>query len=82
MEMQTVQSSNINAIGFDANTGTMMIRFTNNKTYKYEGVKPEEFEAFAKSESKGRHFAAMIRPKFTGTVHVEQEATENTSSPE
>jgi hypothetical protein len=70
MEMSPVESSNIKAIGFDGDTGTMHVQFTNDRTYEYTGVTPDFFNKFASAESKGRFFAQQIKPRFTGTIYV------------
>ena len=67
IDMQTVDSSQIHAIGHDAETNTLAIRFKNWKgevtsLYHYENFLAEDFEAFKSAESIGRHFGAFIKP--------------------
>ena len=67
IDMQTVDSSQIHSIGHDAETNTLAIRFKNYKgevtsLYHYSNFTTEEFEAFSKAESIGRHFGAFIKP--------------------
>uniref|UniRef100_C6BC83 KTSC domain-containing protein n=1 Tax=Ralstonia pickettii (strain 12D) TaxID=428406 RepID=C6BC83_RALP1 len=67
IDMQTVESKQIHAIGHDAATNTLAIRFKNWKgevtsLYHYENFSAEDFQAFKKAESIGRHFGAFIKP--------------------
>jgi len=67
IDMQTVDSSQIHAIGHDAATNTLAIRFKNYKgevtsLYHYSNFTAEDFEAFRTAESIGRHFGAFIKP--------------------
>ncbi len=67
IEMQTVESSQIYAIGHDAGTNTLAIRFKNYKgevtgLYHYSNFTAEEFQAFKSAESIGSHFGKHIKP--------------------
>ncbi|CBJ38289.1 conserved protein of unknown function [Ralstonia solanacearum CMR15] len=67
INMQPVESSQIHAIGHDAATNTLAIRFKNWKgevtsLYHYQNFTAEDFEAFRTAESIGRHFGAFIKP--------------------
>ncbi|CAJ0705980.1 KTSC domain-containing protein [Ralstonia holmesii] len=67
IDMQTVDSSQIHAIGHDAENNILAIRFKNYKgevtsLYHYSNFTAEDFEAFSKAESIGRHFGAHIKP--------------------
>ena len=67
IDMQTVESKQIHAIGHDAATNTLAIRFKNYKgevtsLYHYSNFTAEDFEAFRTAESIGRHFGAFIKP--------------------
>lgn len=69
IEMHEVESSQIHAIGHDAETNTLAIRFTRGfgrdqrpgALYHYKNVTAEDFAAFRDSESKGKHFGAHIK---------------------
>ena len=64
-----VQSSQIAAIGHDAETNTLAIRFHKGygrdqvpgSLYHYENFTAEDFEAFKAAESIGRHFGQHIK---------------------
>ena len=65
--LQPVDSSQLAAIGHDAHTSTLAIRFKNWKgeetsLYHYANVDAETFAAFLAAESKGRHFGQHIKP--------------------
>jgi hypothetical protein len=64
MERVTVSSSNIQSIGYDADSLTLEIEFNNGAIYQYQGVPPTEFDAFMNSGSKGRYFHANIKNQF------------------
>ncbi len=67
--MIPVQSSQIHAIGYDPETGTMQVQFLRGSgeqrgpgaLYQYTGVSAEDFAAFEKAESKGSHFKQVFR---------------------
>ena len=57
--MQSVQSSNIRAIGHD---GSMLrVEFSNGSTYDYEGVPSRVFDDLVSADSVGRYFAQNIK---------------------
>ncbi len=62
MQMQAVQSSQINAIGYNAATLKMRIEFKPGSLYEYSNVPPDLFEKFAKAESTGSFFYKNIKP--------------------
>lgn len=64
--LHPVESSQINAIGHDAETNTLAIQFKGWKgevgaTYHYANFTAEDFEAFKSAESLGRHFGKNIK---------------------
>ncbi len=64
--MDGVASSQIDAIGHDAATNTLAIRFLGKtgpgSTYHYANVTAEDFAAFKGAESVGSHFYKHIKP--------------------
>jgi len=58
-----VTSNQIKAIGYDADTKTLAITFTRGpgNVYTYDGIEPEQHEAFMKAESLGKHFGEHIQ---------------------
>lgn len=66
IDLQPVESSQILAIGHDAETNTLAIQFKNYKgepgsTYHYDNFTAEDFEAFKGAESIGKHFGQFIK---------------------
>ena len=65
VEMQPVQSGNIESAGYDPATRAAHFRFkTGGPTYVFENVPPEVAEEFAKSTSKGSYFHQRIKNQF------------------
>jgi KTSC domain len=65
------RSSNVGWARWDPATQVLEIDFkrkdgTKQSTYRYENFPCEEWRKFQQSNSKGRHFAYYIRPRFTG----------------
>lgn len=61
-----VDSSQINAIGYDAASKTLAIQFKGysgkvGATYHYANVTPAQFAEFNKADSKGRWFGAHLK---------------------
>ena len=64
--MFPVDSSNLAAIGYDAPTLTLRVRFHSGETWQYPGVSQNVFETFLYSSSKGKFFNTYIRGKYEG----------------
>jgi hypothetical protein len=63
-EMIFVDSSNIEAIGYDAANRELHVRFVNSgETYVYSDVEEWEFEEFQRADSKGTYLYGNIRPR-------------------
>lgn len=61
----TPESSQITAIGYDAQSQTLVIRFkSNGAVYHYFDVPPATWEGFKAAESKGRFFGKNIKSVF------------------
>ena len=54
-EMHPVSSSNIEAVGYDAENETAYVRFLNGSTYAYKGVPEHEFENLRSASSIGSY---------------------------
>jgi len=59
--MIKVKSSNIAAVDFDPNKGTLDIEFHTGKKYRYDKCTPELYQAFLEAPSQGKFFAEHIR---------------------
>lgn len=67
MTLKPIKDSEaIEAVGYDAATKTMHVKFTSGHTYEYKGVPAATHAAFIGADSKGSHFHAHIRPKHIG----------------
>ena len=53
--MQPVSSSNISAVGYDAESQTVYIQFMNGSAYAYKGVPEHEFENLRTAPSVGSY---------------------------
>lgn len=64
MDMTPVSSSNIAAIGYDADTKTLAVQFNNGRLYRYTGVPNGEYQNLLNASSVGSYFAANIKNIF------------------
>ena len=64
-EMTFVDSSNIEAIGYDTSTMELHVRFVKSgKTYVYYGVEEFVYQEFLQSDSKGTFFNTRIKNNY------------------
>lgn len=61
MNRQSVSSSNIASIGYDADSQTLEIEFSNGGTYQYFDVPQYIYEDLMKAESHGQYLAQNIK---------------------
>jgi hypothetical protein len=64
IELAPVKSSQVAAIGYDAATKTLAVRFAHGAgaIYHYPDVEPETHAAFVAAESIGSYFGTHIKP--------------------
>ena len=55
-EMHQVSSSNIAAVGYDAESESVYVEFLNGSTYRYSRVSKGEFENLKTADSVGSYF--------------------------
>ena len=60
MQLTTVESSMIHAVGYEPETRTLEVVFNSGKTYQYYDVPPEEYEGLMDAESKGSYMRSNI----------------------
>ncbi|MBS3914312.1 MAG: KTSC domain-containing protein [Bacteroidetes bacterium] len=60
MEMSTVDSTNLSAVGYDINQALLRIEFHNGSVYEYYDVPQNVFEELMAAESKGSYAAVNI----------------------
>lgn len=65
MEMQSVNSSNIRGIGYDADTHELHVKFNSGKKYVYSNVPETEYKGFINAGSHGSHFNRYIKGVYT-----------------
>ena len=61
MEMHSVESSNVAAIGYDEATQTVQVQFNDGSTYQYFDVPQNVYDDFFNSDSKGKFLHANIK---------------------
>jgi hypothetical protein len=65
MERTPVTSTDIRAVGYEAESQTLEIEFNTGAIYQYSGVSPGEYEGLMASDSKGKYFHANIRNSYS-----------------
>jgi len=63
MQHTPVNSSMIQSVGHDPETLVMEVKFKSGKTYPYQNVDVEEFEALRDAPSVGKHFNEFWRER-------------------
>ena len=64
MHLQTVTSSNLDQVGYDAARRQLVVVFRSGEAYRYDGVPPELYERLLQADSKGKFFVAHVRQAF------------------
>jgi len=67
VERTPVSSSNISAIGYDADNQTLEVEFTNGAVYSYSSVPSGEYEGFMNADSKGKYLHVNIKNRYSFT---------------
>ncbi len=65
MEMEFVDSSSIERIGYDSNSGTLRIEFKSNRTYNYFNVPEHVFHELRSASSAGGYHAKNIKNSYS-----------------
>lgn len=65
IDMISVVSKNITAIGYDESTNSLIVRFKKGLTYKYLNVPKPVFAEFLVARSKGKFLELAIKPKYS-----------------
>lgn len=60
-----LESSSLQSVAYSAGRRVMEITFRSGWRYRYFGVPAQTYKALLAASSKGRYFAAAIRPHFT-----------------
>ena len=56
-----VSSSNVESVGYDAETQTLEAKFKHGGTYRYEGVPQHKYQALMAAPSIGKHLHQYIK---------------------
>ena len=72
VKMIPVESSNIDSIGYDADSKELYVKFLTGVRYKYSNVPERKFINFITAESYGKYFAEYIRGKFDTEKYSEK----------
>lgn len=59
--MTPVESSNIEALGYQAPTQTMTVKFKTGAVYHYQNVLPDTYQAILTAESVGSAFNKLVK---------------------
>lgn len=63
-DMQMVNSSNVEAVGYDADNGAIYVRFLSGDTYVYSGADQSTFEQLLNADSVGSYLNRVIKPNY------------------
>ena len=64
VDMHFIDSSNIEAIGYDQASQELHVRFLSNAEYVYHGVPQEVYDELMAAPSKGSYLNRVIRPSY------------------
>ena len=67
MHRQSVSSSNLHSVGYDADSQTLEIEFNDGSIYQYYGVLGQIYRGLLSADSKGSYFHTNIRNKYRYT---------------
>jgi hypothetical protein len=85
MELEPVTSSNVEAIGYDAGTRTLRVKFRSGGTYDYGECGRETWERLKAAESKGKFIAALqgrkVSPEVEGSRELQSFAEDECCNP-
>jgi len=65
VEMHFVDSSNVEAIGYDAGAQELYVRFLSGGTYVYHGVPEDVYDELMGAPSKGSYLNRIIKMNYT-----------------
>ena len=64
MEMTSVNSSNVESVGYDEDSSTLQVEFKNGGTYQYFDVPENVFIGLRDADSVGGYLAAVIKGSY------------------
>jgi guanyl-specific ribonuclease Sa len=66
MEMISVLHHNVSAVGYDQETSTLRVEFSNGSAYEYDGVSQGTYDGLLSAENVGKYFSTNVRSLFVG----------------
>jgi len=63
-EMHMVNSSNVEAVGYDSENNAIYVRFLSGDTYVYSGADQGTFEELLNADSVGSYLNRVIKPNY------------------
>ena len=64
MDRETVESSNIESIGYDAGSGILEVEFKGGSVYQYRGIPQEMYDELREADSVGSFIHRRIKNVF------------------
>ncbi|OMF40338.1 KTSC domain-containing protein [Paenibacillus peoriae] len=64
MNWQSVNSSNMDSVAYDADSSTLYVRFNSGATYSYSGVPQSEYNGLMSASSHGTYLNAHIKGSY------------------
>ena len=64
MDRQSVTSSNVRSVGYDADTQTLEVEFHSGSIYQYDGVPERVHRGLMQAASKGSYLHLHIRNQY------------------
>lgn len=64
MDRIPIRSTNIKEVGYDAESGTLEIMFSDGGIYRYFGVPESIYDGLISAASTGQYFHRMIRDRY------------------
>lgn len=65
MEMKEVDSSDLLAVGYDADSSTLIVRFKRGNEYEYRDVEPNIYNELLNAASVGKYFNQYIKNNYS-----------------
>jgi hypothetical protein len=64
MNRESVDSSNLRAVGYDPDEKVLEVEFQGGDVYTYRGVEPDLYDDLMRADSKGAFFQERIRDNY------------------
>jgi len=64
MRRARVQSTSLESVGYEAESGTLEVEFAGGAVYQYLGVPEAELRKFMRARSRGAYLNRCIKPRY------------------